>query len=339
MRSIHAWVKLSIGFIVTGVCLWLVLRKMEWDETWRTVQQADSAWLLLAVGFLAVGYLSRIVRWWTMLRALKDTLPLSLCVGPFLSSIALNNILPFRAGDILRVVGFQRHLDIAPIPVMSTLALERLLDFAVLLGFFFVGLIQVDDGALPHGLSTSIGWMTLLCFFMVVGIMLLPRRLLNMVAGLIQLSERRSWPFIRKIAEGLRQVFESLTTLQSPRLLLQLVLLSLAIWSLEGGVFFAVANAVHITDAGSGPWFALATGTLGTLLPSTPGYIGTFDYFTMLGLTAYHVAQPIAAIFALTVHVVLWLPLTVSGLTWLMIHKLKGSTLSLKISSPMTGSS
>lgn len=339
MRSIPAWVKLSIGFIVTGLCLWLVLRNMEWNETWRTVQQADSAWLLTAMGLLAVGYLSRIVRWWTMLRAMKDTLPLSSCAGPFLSSIALNNILPFRAGDILRVVGFQRHLDVAPIPVMSTLALERLLDFAVLLGFFFVGLIQVDEGALPRGLITTIGWMTLLCFFMVVGIMLLPRRLLKIVTGLIRLSEQRSWPFIRKIGEGLRQLFESLGAMQSPPLLLRLVLLSVAIWSLEGGVFFAVAKAVHITDAGAGPWFALATGTLGTLLPSTPGYVGTFDYFAMLGLTAYRVAQPTAAIFALTVHVVLWLPLTVSGLTWLMIHKFKGSTLSLKISSPMTGSS
>ena len=57
----------------------------------------------------------------------------------------------------------------------------------------------------------------------------------------------------------------------------------------------------------------VCTGTLGTLLPAAPGYIGTFDYLTILGLLSYGVDYHIAAAFAVTVHIILWLPLTIAG--------------------------
>jgi hypothetical protein len=62
-----------------------------------------------------------------------------------------------------------------------------------------------------------------------------------------------------------------------------------------------------------GPWFALAMGSLATLLPSTPGYVGTFDYFTLMGLNLYGAEREVAAVFALMVHIILWLPVTLAG--------------------------
>ncbi|HKN86895.1 MAG TPA: lysylphosphatidylglycerol synthase domain-containing protein, partial [Nitrospiraceae bacterium] len=104
---------------------------------------------------------------------------------------------------------------------------------------------------------------------------------------------------------------------------IRLVLLSLGAWCLEGALFAAVAKSVHIEDPGIAPWFALSTGTLGTLLPSTPGYVGTFDYLTMVGFLAYGFSQSAAAACALLVHVVLWVPQTIVGMVSLLIIKLK----------------
>jgi uncharacterized membrane protein YbhN (UPF0104 family) len=78
-------------------------------------------------------------------------------------------------------------------------------------------------------------------------------------------------------------------------------------------MYAAVAWSLHAAVAPFGPWFATATGTLATLLPSSPGYVGTFDYFAMLGLTAYGASRSVAAAFALLVHLVLWVPVTVIG--------------------------
>ena len=66
------------------------------------------------------------------------------------------------------------------------------------------------------------------------------------------------------------------------------------------------------------PWFAAATGTLATLSPSSPGYIGTFDYFAILGITAFGAHRAAATAFAVVVHAMLWLPVTIVGAAFLV---------------------
>ncbi len=89
--------------------------------------------------------------------------------------------------------------------------------------------------------------------------------------------------------------------------------LSVLAWIFEGGVFATVAWSLQADVAPLGSWFSLALGTLATLIPSSPGYVGTFDYFTMLGLTSYGADRAVAAVFALLVHLLLWIPVTLVG--------------------------
>ena len=112
---------------------------------------------------------------------------------------------------------------------------------------------------------------------------------------------------------------DALGVLRTPVLTLQLIGLSILVWTMEGAVFLIVAQAVSPEVETAGAWFALATGTLATLLPSSPGYVGTFDYFAMLGLVAYGADRATAAGFAVAVHIVLWLPLTMAGLIYFMM--------------------
>lgn len=336
MSFMGRWLKFLAGVLVTALCLWLVLRHIDWVEAWSTVQSADAGWLFFGLMLLTAGYACRVLRWWLMLRSMSAGLAFSGCVGPFLSSMAINNVVPFRAGDVLRVVGFQRHLDINPIPVTSTLVLERLLDLSSLLGFFFVGLLYVDEGLFPQSVVVTTGWMTAFCFVLVVVTVLIPHRLREIAHALARTAQEKGWPVPGRIAAGLSELFSSLSAMRASRLLAQLLTLSFTIWFLEGGVFMTVAHALDIRNVGVGPWFALATGTLGTLLPSTPGYVGTFDYFTMLGLMAYHVSEGVSAVFALLVHLLLWLPVTITGLGWLMVHKLKAPQASVEMTPSVT---
>jgi glycosyltransferase 2 family protein len=74
---------------------------------------------------------------------------------------------------------------------------------------------------------------------------------------------------------------------------------------------------------------SLGAGTLATLLPSSPGYVGTFDYFAALGLTAYGASLGAATAFALLVHLVLWVPVTVLGFALLLVGRPSGASASL----------
>jgi hypothetical protein len=52
---------------------------------------------------------------------------------------------------------------------------------------------------------------------------------------------------------------------------------------------------------------------LATTLPSAPGYIGTFDVPGIMILSAYGVSKNLAASYILTLHVALWVPVTLIG--------------------------
>ena len=58
---------------------------------------------------------------------------------------------------------------------------------------------------------------------------------------------------------------------------------------------------------------------LAGVLPSTAGSWGPFDFFGAAALVALGVGQDVAAAFALTVHVALWLPPTVLGALLLIL--------------------
>ena len=105
----------------------------------------------------------------------------------------------------------------------------------------------------------------------------------------------------------------------------RLVLWSLAAWLAEGCVFWFAGLALSSIGAPLAGWLALPVGTLSTLIPSTPGYVGTFDYFTVRAMSALGNDTTPATAYALLVHILLWLPPTIIGGAYLLLHPTKTS--------------
>lgn len=311
-KSRNRWLRPVVGALVAVAFLYLTLQRLEWAairETWRGV---SPALLALGVASLAAGYVVRVARWWWMLRALDPTLPLANCFRPFLSSIAVNNTVPLRAGDFVRAFGFRGALRLPPAKVVGTLVVERVLDMFVLLALFFTGLVGVAHGAVPGAFVAAGTVLFSLCLVGILTLVLAPR-FVEMLIARVLLGPLASRGWARRVHGAAEQFFGTLTVVLTHRRALQLLGMSVVGWGLEGGLYASVAWALHTGGAALAPWFALSTGTLATLLPSSPGYVGTFDYFAILGLTAYGATRTAAAAFALLVHFLLWLPPTVVG--------------------------
>lgn len=317
--SIRRWIIPLLGLGITGFFLWLLLSKVEWNEVSGALSRISLVSLLIALGFLAVGYTVRVVRWWSMLRVLDPGVSLSACGWPFLVSIAVNNLLPFRAGDALRIVGFRKQLRAPAMRLLGTLLIERLLDLMTLLVFFFLGLSGVTASKVPEYFIRLTSFIAIGGAVAVLAILFFTRqieRLFYWIAdrpGLVV----RGWSAPMK--EHIGHLLDALRVLQTPTFTLKLIALSVIVWGFEGAVFATVAHALSPESATAGPWFALSTGTLATLIPSSPGYVGTFDYFAMLGMMAYGAERSSATAFAVVVHVVLWLPLTIAGMTYFLM--------------------
>lgn len=308
-------VRVVVGLSVTGCFVWLLAHQIRHAELRLALAQISPFALLLATALLAVGYTLRVVRWWAMLRVLDPQIPLRACVWPFLVSIATNNLMPLRAGDALRVVGFQSRLGAPAARVLGTLLIERLMDLLTLLGIFFVGLMGASEDSLPRGFANTAATLTAATMLSLVLLITCGVRLQALSSRLLSTS-RIPASLARRAGRASHELFATLGLLRSPSLTAGLIVLSAGAWAFEGALFVTVARSLDISTAAAGPWFALASGTLATLLPSSPGHVGTFDYFAALGLTAYGANVASAAAFAIVVHVLLWVPLTAAGLLY-----------------------
>jgi uncharacterized membrane protein YbhN (UPF0104 family) len=305
--------RLAVGVTLAGLFLYLAVGTIDAGAALRSALAARLDFLVLGVGLVAIGFLLRIVRWWLLLRPMQLALQLRDCVGPLLIGFAVNNLVPFRAGDALRVVGFRRRLGVDPPQVLGTLALERGLDLLALLLYFFIGLSQAHPGLIP---SSFVGaGIALTGALLAAGavVVVWPRQVRRLIgrAAAVEFVRAHRWPHL--IADVAVATADALLVLESRRSAAVLMVLSLLIWFVEGLVFASVAVALGVVPGIFGAHFAMAVGTLATMIPSTPGYVGTFDFFTRLGLQAYGVTAVIATVFAVTVHLVLWWPVTATG--------------------------
>ena len=79
--------------------------------------------------------------------------------------------------------------------------------------------------------------------------------------------------------------------------------------------------------------FTLVVANLGIMIPSSPGNVGTMQFFIVLALSVpvYSVKQDLALAFAITLHGVMYISITVLGIIFL--YQMGLSLKSIKLSS------
>jgi hypothetical protein len=128
-----------------------------------------------------------------------------------------------------------------------------------------------------------------------------------------------------KLLSEFEKVFAALEHTSKGHMMLKLLFWSLLAWIAEGFVFWFVALSLPSISNAMAAWLALSVGTLATTIPSTPGYVGTFDYFTSQGMAALGNSFASSTAFAFLVHAVLWLPPLLTGGLYLLVSPISQS--------------
>lgn len=311
-RTRGGTVRVAVGFVITGVFVWLFVRRLSWREIEGALASFDITWLPVALACVAGGYSARITRWWLMLRPADAALPWRAAAVPFLVSIAVNNVAPLRAGDVLRLFAFRGRPTLGTGRVLGTVVLERLLDLGALLTIFFVVLPRVPAGQIPPSFVAGAELVAGLGVAAAIGLLLLPAVGGQVLARLATTRPGRSATGAKLLGIA-SDLVGSVLVLGAAHRVAALIALTVAVWGCEGGVFVTVARAMHVAGDGTAPLFALAAATLSTLLPSSPGYVGTFHFFASAALMAFGAPAAVAAAFAVVTHLVLWLSTTLAG--------------------------
>ena len=297
----------ALGFAVAGIFTWLLAKALDWRLVWSILVSASKPWLVCALAVFALGYVIRIVRWRMLLKFTGTQASFAGVAPAFLAGFALNNILPLRLGDVMRTVMIRNAAGVPIADGISTLLVERFWDLAVL-GLFFVFGLQAAD---RHSASGIVPAVTMIASLGVVALLTIALAG-GPVTRLFEAIAARTAIFpglFRFIVSFCR----SLASVSKPAFLAPLAVSSLAAWICEVAVLYLCARAIHIELSASAVCFVLSVANFSSVLPGTPGNVGTFHYFAVLAAGAFGVNANYGAALAILFHAMVWAPITIVG--------------------------
>lgn len=108
-----------------------------------------------------------------------------------------------------------------------------------------------------------------------------------------------------------------LGVLKNPELVMTVFTLSILTWSFTALYMYFALKSMDIGVPGYGVFFALSVINLGVIIPSSPGYIGTYQFLCVIALSAFSVGKEAALGFSIISHALWYLPLTALGMIFL----------------------
>lgn len=306
----------AAGFVLTFVFLGLVFWKTDFVELGQAFRTANYAYLAPAALCTLVSYLLRTARWGRILAPTKRVPVLQLFPVLMIGFMA-NNVLPARLGELVRAYTLGRKERISRSLSFATILLERLLD-----GLTLVAFLALLSFVLPlPGWGFEIAYFASAVFLAaVIGVLVLLFEG-HLAQRVIALALR---PLPRELASKLLQRADSfilgLDALRKKRTVLLLLAFSFVIWSVEAGFYFLVLRGFSPSLAPASALLAavlmLVVVNLGIMLPSAPGYVGTFQFFAVLALGTFAIQRELALSVAIVAHGVQYLLVTGLGLAF-----------------------
>jgi hypothetical protein len=233
-----------------------------------------------------------------------------------MTSLAANNILPLRIGDVMRIFTYAGDLDTSPSVILSTVILEKFLDIFVLVLMFVstVGRLATPHLRLIANISLAISAIGLLVLLVAARSLQPPiQRLFARLPANPKLAKIEHWITLALDATG------RLGGIESILLLLQTVI----IWTCEGMIFASAIFFLGIPVDRIAPWLAVSFANLSYLIPSSPGAIGPFELAVKTSLVNHGAPMSQAAVFGLAIHAWLLVSVTGAGGIIFLIHRIR----------------
>jgi len=315
MKLNKKWIAAGAGILISAVFLWIAFRNLNPQEIFDVIRSANFAWLVLATGTFLISTILIAWRWQFLLNAIKRV-PLGYLTQLVTIGYMGNNVYPFRTGEILRVVLLGRYQQIPIAKSTMTVIIERVFDGLVMLTFILVsvnllGITSPEIQAMAR-FGTPLFLVALAIFFLLAARPNAFRRVLHSVSRLLP-SKMHS--LAERVGEDMITGFEGL---RSPKDLAGAIFASYASWSVQAVVYLMVAFAFSLDVNLATMFLVVGVANLAGLVPASPGQIGVFEFFVGLVLTAVGVNVTQAHAYALVVHLVIWLPMTVLGFYFLV---------------------
>ena len=302
--------RLWLGLLVSAFFLALLLWQVDRDELGGALRDVRPGWLLLAAPVYLGALWTRAWRWRLILRPHlqlggRDAFAL-LMIG-----YAANNVLPVRAGEVVRAGLLQRDHGARWSVGLGTIVVERIFDGLVLTSFLVVTVALAGGNAVLRALAVAGAAGFLAASMLIVLLAARPRAGTAVTRALLRFAPAG----LRSRASGWLEGFVGgLIGLGGGRSWALVTGATAAAWGLEAATYWLVGRAFGLgLDA---PLYLGVTGAanLAIAAPSTAAGVGPFEFFAREAATVFGADTATATAYALALHALLIVPLTLVAL-------------------------
>jgi uncharacterized protein (TIRG00374 family) len=304
--------KIAAGVAVSAALLAYASWSVDFHEVAERLRRTHWGWLAASAGLNLAAVWVRARRWRYLFP--PGAIPSRLFTAVMIGFMG-NNVLPLRAGEVLRVYVVHRRGQ--PFwTTVATVVVERVLD-ALAIGLMLAALILV----IP--VRADLRWSALL--FMSADLLALGalactaaapdacRRLARTLAG--------RWPRLLGLVLRVLDTFdEGLRGLRARRHILPIAAWSAGIWVTLAVAVWTAFLAADLRLPFTAAWAVLAFLGLGVSLPTSPGFVGVVQVATVLALELFGVPRADALSYSLLLHAAAYVPVTAWGLLLLAVE-------------------
>lgn len=315
--------RLLFGLATSAVCVYLAFRKVDFSNMLAAWQTANYWWLVPAVLLMFLSLWLRAVRWGYFMEPIKHVRTPKLFSAMMIGYMA-NNLFPLRLGEFLRAYAIGKSAGVSKAASFATIIVERIFDVLSLLAILA---LTVFYHTFPDWIEKT-AWMIFVAsvgfIIFVVFLMEKTEQTLHAVDVMLRPAPAQLSEKVRAI---LRSFLEGFAVFKRAEHYWTILWQSVLIWLSYAGIVYVSLIAFGLDTAYNLPLITslvvLVMVSIGIMIPSSPGYVGTYHLLCIQGLAFFSVPTSEAAGFAVVLHVVNFIPVTLVGLLYFWRENLR----------------
>ena len=302
--------KFVFGLILSILFLYLAFRSVDLLQMIQALKSGRYLYVLPATGALLLSHYFRSLRWRYFLDPIGRTDSRSLFSALIIGYMA-NTVTPAHLGEFLRAYVLSRKKRMAMESVFATIVVERIIDVVtlVLLMLLVLWLYPFPSWVIVSG-CIMFGAVMGICLLLLASkrfdthINTILCRLLPQTLG-------------HKIACSLNNFLSGIVPLKQRSDSVPVLFYTAAIWLCYALSYYFALSVFELNALYDLPWYAaiviLVITTISIVVPSSPGYVGTYHFLCQTSLMFFGVSAEAALSYATIAHGINVLPVMALG--------------------------
>ena len=303
------------GFIISILLLYLSLKDIKFQAILMTFKKADYRFVLLPLIFIFVSATLCAFKWSKIAGSgvrFRETF-VALVIGLF-----VNNVLPARLGEVARGYVLSKKKGLSFTYSFSTVLVDRFFD---LIGLLILLFLFFPKHRLPLKVSQGIYILVAFLIICIIIMFIMSREnVANTLAGRLVKIER---PFLSRVAKRIVEIQENLKRIHSPINFIYFICIAFLQWlSMSTALYFAMLTLDIPIKFVYVP-FVCALLNMGISIPSSPGYLGIYQFLLVYLLAIFNVPKYEGFAVSMLFHASWYIPYNILGFAFLLKEHLK----------------